>query len=80
MLLKSNILFMGSFGNSIYTILSFLNTESFVYSFYTFYLFSYPTALDRTSRAMLNRSGKGGHPHLISDLWGKKMKGLIFHH
>ena len=67
--LISNFLIL-SLGLSMYSIKSSANSESFasflIFIFY-FFLFS---AVDRTSRSMLNNSGKSGHPCLIPDLRG----------
>lgn len=64
---------MESLGFSIYNIMSPANTDNFTYSFpiripYFFLILIAPA---RTSNTMLNKSGKSGHPCLVSDLRGK---------
>ena len=61
-----------SLGFSMYSVMSSANSESFT-SFPTwipFMSFSSLIAEARTSRAMLNNSGKSGHPCLVPDLRG----------
>ena len=61
---------MLSLGFSVYTIMSSANSEGFT-SFpvcVPFLSFSSLIAVARTSRTMLNSSGKSGHPYLVPDL------------
>ena len=55
----------------MYSIMSSANGESFI-SFFPIWIpfISFSSLIDvaRTSRAMLNNSGEGGHPCLIPDL------------
>ena len=56
---------------SIYNIMSFADTDSFISSFtiwMPFIYFSWLIALARTSCTLLNKSGKTGHPCLVRDL------------
>ena len=64
------ILFLGF---SMYSIMSFENSESFTSSFLIwipFIYFSSLIAVARTARTMLNNSGKNGHACLVPDLKG----------
>ena len=70
--LTSNFLIL-SLGFSMYTFMSSANSENFTSSFpnwissISFYLL---IGVARTSRTMLNKSGKSGHPCLVPDLRG----------
>ena len=61
-----------SLGFSVYSITSAANNDSFVSSFSNLdsVCFSSLTAIARTSKTMLNRSGKSGHACLVPDLRG----------
>ena len=71
-LISSSNFLIPSVGFSVYSITSSANSERFT-SFLTwipFISFSSWIAVARTSKAMLNNSGKSGHPYLILDLRG----------
>ena len=52
-----------SLGFSVYSIMSSANSESSTsFPMDSFYFFSFLMAMARTSKTMLNNSGKSGHP------------------
>ena len=60
----------------MYTIMSSVNSDSFISSFpiwMPFIAFSSLIAEARTSNTMLNRSGETGYPGLVPDLSGKAL-------
>ena len=72
-LISSSNFFILSLGFSMYSIMSFANTEHFTSSFLIwipFIYFSSLIAVARTSRIMLNYSGESRHPCLVPDLRG----------
>ena len=72
-LISSNNFLIISLRFSMYSIMSSANSDSFISSFLIWIPFISVSSLitvARTSRTMLNNSGKGEHPHLISDLRG----------
>ena len=64
---SSNFLIL-SLGFSMYRVMSSANSESFTSSFLICIHFFFFSAVARTSRTMLNNSGKSGHPSLVPDL------------
>ena len=75
---SSNFLIL-SFEFSLYSIMSSANNESFTsFSIWIpFISFSSLIAVARTSRTMLNNSGKSRHPCLVPDLRGNDFKVLL---
>ena len=72
-LISSSDFLIPSLGFSLYCIMSSANNKSLIYSFpiwIPFLSFSSLIAVARTSRTMLNSSGKSGHPYLVPDLRG----------
>ena len=76
---SSNFLIL-SLGFSMYCIMSSTNNEGLTSSFLIqipFISFSSLIAVARTSRTMLNNSGKSRHPCLVPDLRGNDFKVLL---
>ena len=72
-LISSSNLLILSFRFSMYSIMSSANSESFTSFFLIWIPFIYFSSLivvSRTSRTMLNNSGKSGYPCLVPDLRG----------
>ena len=70
-LISSSGFLVKSLGFSMYSIMSSANSDSFTYSFpiwIPFILFSSLIAVVKTSKAMLNNSGKSGQHFLVPDL------------
>ena len=68
--MNSNNFLMATLGFSIYSIMSSANSDSFTYPFtiwIPFVSFSSLIAVTRTSKTMLNESGKSGHPDFIEN-------------
>ena len=63
---------IASLGLSVYSIMSSANNDSFTSSFSNSdsVCFPFPIAIARTSKTMLKRRGKCGHPCLFPDLRG----------
>ena len=69
--MSSSSFLVASLGFSVYRIMSSAKTDSFIFSFPSWIPFiSSLVAMARTSKTMLNKSGKSGHPCLVSNLTG----------
>uniref|UniRef100_A0A8D1N8C1 Uncharacterized protein n=1 Tax=Sus scrofa TaxID=9823 RepID=A0A8D1N8C1_PIG len=69
--MSSNSFLIGSLGFSRYSNMSSVNSDSFISSFpiwIPFISFTSLIAVARTSKAMLNSSGKSRHPCFVPDL------------
>ena len=72
-LISSSNFLIASFGFAMYSIMSSANSESFNSSFpiwIPIIFFSSLIAVARTSKIMLNNSGKSGYPCIVPDFRG----------
>ena len=71
--MSSSSLLVASLGFSTYSIMPSANSDRLTFSFPIWILsVSFSSLIDvaRTSKTMLNKSGKSGHPCLVPDLRG----------
>ena len=69
-LMISSSFLVVSLGVSMFSIMSYANSNCFTSSFQIWIPFSSLIAMAKTSKTMLNKSGKSGHTCLVPDLRG----------
>ena len=71
--MNSNSFTIASSGFSMYRIMSFAKSDSLTFSFpfsISYFSFTYLIDVARTSKTLLNKSGKSGHPCIVPHLRG----------